>query len=131
MFVDASAWTAVILSEPEVDVFEPKLLASEQVLTSALANWETVRAIMRVTRQSQTQVSAIIAGYQFGLGARIVPIGEAEQAVALDAHARFGKGAHSARLNMGDCFAYACARTNGVPLLFKGDDFSLTDIEPA
>jgi ribonuclease VapC len=44
---------------------------------------------------------------------------------------RFGKGRHPARLNMGDCFAYACARAHGVPLLFKGDDFGLTDIEVA
>jgi ribonuclease VapC len=60
-----------------------------------------------------------------------VPIGETEQEVALHAHARFGKGVHPAKLNMGDCFAYACARANGVPLLYKGDDFALTDIEPA
>ena len=51
-------------------------------------------------------------------------IGEA----AIDAHDRFGKGRHPARLNMGDCFAYACARTNNAPLLFKGEDFALTDV---
>ena len=44
---------------------------------------------------------------------------------------RFGKGNHPARLNLGDCFAYALARTAGEPLLFKGDDFSRTDIEAA
>jgi ribonuclease VapC len=44
---------------------------------------------------------------------------------------RFGKGRHRAQLNMGDCFAYACARRQGAPLLFKGDDFGRTDIEVA
>ncbi len=57
-----------------------------------------------------------------------VEIGRAELDVALDAMDRFGKGGRPAKLNMGDCFAYACARTNRRPLLFKGDDFSRTDI---
>ena len=47
---------------------------------------------------------------------------------AVSAHARYGKGHHDARLNMGDCFAYACARTNNARLLYKGDDFSRTDL---
>jgi ribonuclease VapC len=131
MFVDASAWTAIILSEPEVDVFEAKVFNADLVLTSALATWETVRAVMRVSLQSQAKVQMIVAGYQRGVGARLVSIGEVEQEQALLAHARFGKGVHPAKLNMGDCFAYACARTNSVPLLYKGDDFASTDIEPA
>ena len=131
MFVDASAWTAILLSEPEVDDFERKLFRADRVLTSAMANWETVRAVARVSLQSQARVQAVVAGYMLGVGARVVPIGETEQEAALHAHFRFGKGVHPAKLNMGDCFAYACAKTNGVPLLYKGDDFSLTDIEPA
>jgi ribonuclease VapC len=131
MFVDASAWTAVILNEPEAEEFESKLLASSIVLTSAMSNWETVRAVMKVMRQSQARVEDIVFGYQRGVGARVVPIDEAEQALALQAHARFGKGVHPAKLNMGDCFAYACAKAHGVPLLYKGGDFALTDIEAA
>ena len=131
MFVDASAWTAIILNEPEADEFETKLLSSPIVLTSAVSTWETVRAVMKVMRQSQARVEKIVSGYQHGVGARAVPIGEAEQNWALQAHARFGKAVHPARLNMGDCFAYACAKVHGVPLLYKGDDFALTDIEAA
>ncbi|MGT2479980.1 type II toxin-antitoxin system VapC family toxin [Methylobacterium oryzae CBMB20] len=52
-------------------------------------------------------------------------------ALALAAHARYGKGRHPARLNLGDCFAYACARVHGVPLLYVGDDFPQTDIRSA
>jgi ribonuclease VapC len=131
MFVDASAWTAIILSEPEADTFEAKLMASDLVLTSAISNWETARAVMKVTRQSQSRVQAIIAGYQLGVRASLVPIGETEQNLALEAHARFGKGVHPAKLNMGDCFAYACAKAHGAALLYKGDDFSHTDIRAA
>ena len=64
-------------------------------------------------------------------GAQIVPITAAIGRRALAAFDRFGRGRHPARLNMGDCFAYACARELGVPLLFKGDDFSQTDIASA
>ena len=51
--------------------------------------------------------------------------------IALDAFDRFGKGRHPASLNFGDCFAYACARHLGQPLMFKGGDFPQTDIEAA
>lgn len=50
-------------------------------------------------------------------------------ALALDAFDRYGQGRHPARLNMGDCFAYACARHLGMPLMYRGDDLPQTDIE--
>lgn len=48
--------------------------------------------------------------------------------IATAAYDRYGKGRHPARLNMGDCFAYACAKTHDARLLYKGDDFSKTDL---
>ena len=51
--------------------------------------------------------------------------------IALDAYLRFGKGLHPARLNLGDCFAYALAKALDAPLLYKGDDFAMTDIRSA
>jgi len=51
--------------------------------------------------------------------------------IAINAFDRYGKSRHPAALNFGDCFAYACARHAGVPLLYKGDDFPQTDIETA
>ncbi|HIV77516.1 MAG TPA: type II toxin-antitoxin system VapC family toxin, partial [Candidatus Sphingomonas excrementigallinarum] len=59
---------------------------------------------------------------------RMVEIGETEAQGALDAHARYGKGHHPARLNMGDCFAYACTHSHHAELLYKGEDFALTDL---
>lgn len=131
MFVDASAWTAILLSEPEAEAFRLKLADAEIVMTSAIAIWETVRAVEREAAGGSRAVASRVADLQRVAAAQIVSIGGAEQAVAVDAHDRFGKGRHPAKLNMGDCFAYACARTNGVPLLYKGDDFALTDIEAA
>lgn len=63
---------------------------------------------------------------------QIVPVTEAQARIARDAYRDFGKGSgHPARLNYGDCFAYALAKEAGEPLLFKGNDFSKTDVEPA
>jgi ribonuclease VapC len=61
------------------------------------------------------------------IGALIIPVDGAIGAIALDAFARFGKGRRPAALNMGDCFAYACAKARGQPLLCKSDDFGRTD----
>ena len=131
MFVDASAWTAILLSEPEAEALRLKLAEAEIVMTSAVANWETARAVGREAVMDLREAIEEVAALQKLAAALVVPIGEAEQALAIEAHARFGKGVHPAKLNMGDCFAYACAKTHGAPLLFKGDDFGLTDIEPA
>ncbi len=62
----------------------------------------------------------------------IVPVTLEQAMLARQAHRQFGKGrGHPARLNYGDCFAYALAKETGEPLLFKGGDFALTDIRPA
>jgi ribonuclease VapC len=71
---------------------------------------------------------ADISAFVAARGIAIVPIGERESAFALDAHRRFGKGRHPAGVNFGDCFAYACAKTNNARLLYKGDDFTHTDL---
>jgi ribonuclease VapC len=90
-----------------------------------------VRAIVR-----EDQVDVLLAAERFdsylaAANVDIMPIGAREQALAIEAFDRFGKGRHPAALNMGDCFAYACARTLGLPLLYKGDDFGRTDIPAA
>jgi ribonuclease VapC len=131
MFVDASALCAVLLSEPDADDLEAKLAAAPYRLTSAVAVFETVRALMRETNQDVPTVRAIVARFIDAAEIDFIDIGEAEREAALDAMDRFGKGRHPAQLNMGDCFAYACARTHGAPLLFKGDDFARTDIPKA
>jgi len=60
-----------------------------------------------------------------------VPFTANQAMLAREAHRRYGKGRHKAGLNLGDCFAYALAKERGQALLFKGDDFAATDIEPA
>lgn len=64
-------------------------------------------------------------------GITIVQVTPEQAYLAREAYRRFGKGNHPARLNLGDCFAYALSKARGEPLLFKGDDFRLTDVEAA
>lgn len=63
-------------------------------------------------------------------GLEIVPVTAEQVALARYAYATFGKGRHRAGLDFGDCFSYALARDRGAPLLFKGDDFGHTDVDP-
>jgi ribonuclease VapC len=65
------------------------------------------------------------------LGVHVVPFGEAEWPIAVDAFSRYGRGRHPAALNFGDCLAYAAAAAAGDGLLFVGDDFARTDIPAA
>lgn len=131
MFVDASAFCAILLGEPEKDSFEQRLARGVGATTSAIAIWETVRSLVRAKGLSEAEAEFEVLTYVGSAEIAIVGIGAREATVAIGAFAHFGKGLHPAKLNMGDCFAYACARTNDAPLLYKGDDFALTDIEPA
>lgn len=131
MFVDASALCAILLDEPDGDELAVKLSQAPYRLTSAVAVFETVRALVRVIEMDVPAARAVVAHFLDAAEIRTVEIGDAEREAALDAMERFGKGRHPAKLNMGDCFAYACARTHAAPLLFKGDDFSQTDIAAA
>jgi ribonuclease VapC len=131
MFIDASALCAILLDEPEADAFKLKVVDAARCWVSAIVVWETVQALARENGVSTAEAREEVDTYLAVAGASLVLIGAAEQDGALEAVHRFGKGRHPAKLNMGDCFAYGCAKANGLPLLFKGDDFSQTDIAQA
>jgi ribonuclease VapC len=125
IFADASALIAIIAGEPEADSLADLLESERSRLCSALSVWETIAGLCR----SSVPVARMHVGRFLEAGAfRLVAIGERELELAADAYAQYGKGRHPAALNMGDCFAYACARANRARLLFKGDDFAKTDI---
>jgi ribonuclease VapC len=131
IFADASAVIALIAREPDALELADCLDAGEGRLISPIAAWETVAGLCHSHKFTVQEALAQLERTLRVLGFRYVTIGEAELQAAADAYARFGKGRHPAQLNMGDCFAYACSRTNGARLLFKGRDFAKTDIVPA
>ncbi|MEG3165841.1 type II toxin-antitoxin system VapC family toxin [Sphingomonas sp. PB2P19] len=128
ILVDASAIVAIVYGEPEADVFADIIESHNDRCYCAVGAWEAAQAIARLRGISLQEAADAVASFVYEAGLRLVPIGESEGREAVIAAARYGKGRHPARLNMGDCFAYACARTNGAELLYKGDDFALTDL---
>lgn len=128
LFVDASALVAIIAQEPEREDFVARSVDDGPGLWSAMSGWETVSALQHSygfeIAEARRELNDVVAY----LGLRLVPIGADEFRIALDAYQLYGKGRHRARLNMGDCFAYACAKANGARLLYKGDDFAKTDL---
>lgn len=129
MFVDASALIAIVTEEPEGRALAGRLERTGAAITSPIAVYE---ATLGIARKKQGGLKAARADIEMLLDLaqiRLVPITTDDAGRALDAFARYGKGTgHPARLNMGDCFAYAVARNHGVPLLYKGEDFALTDL---
>jgi ribonuclease VapC len=129
MFVDASALTAILINEPDAHTLVARLQQARRRMTSPLAVWETAVAVARHLDLTVPDARAAVRAYLDHTGIRILAVPPEATDGALDAYDRFGKGRHPAGLNFGDCFAYACARAYQVPLLYKGNDFPLTDIE--
>ena len=127
MFIDASVLVAIMLQEKGAQAFAEALEAAEERFTSPVAIFETVAVVMSRRSASRRLVEAELEGVLTEAEIEIVPITDEVGRAALDAFDRYGKGrGHPAQLNMGDCFAYGAAVTLGVPLLYKGDDFSQT-----
>jgi len=125
MVLDTSALLAILRDEPERRSFNAAIeaAASRSMSTATLVEASIVIGA-RYGGDGLRDLDLFIAKAEIAL----VPV-DAEQAhVARDAFLRFGKGRHPAGLNYGDCFSYALARTLGEPLLYKGDDFSRTDV---
>ena len=131
MFVDASAFVAILAYEEEAEALLARLHDASVRFTSAMAVWETSVALSRHRRIAHAEALSLVTSFLKLLSVAVEPIDQETGNIAVDAYQRFGKGRHPAGLNFGDCFAYAAAKRLGVPLLYKGDDFSRTDIETA
>ena len=128
MVVDTSALIAILLGEPEAARFAGALADARVRLLSAVSRVELSFVIEG--RKGETGRADVELMLRDG-GFDIVSVTPQQAEIAADAFRRFGRGRHQARLNIGDCFAYALATATGHPLLFKGDDFVHTDIRPA
>lgn len=128
IFADASALIAIIAGEPEADALSNRIEAALPRLCSAMSVWETVAGLCRSYMFSVPTARAHVRQFLNVGGFQFVGIAEQEFELAAEAYAQFGKGRHPAALNMGDCFAYACAKSNRAKLLYKGEDFAKTDL---
>ena len=127
MVVDTSALMAILLDEPEAERFGRTVAEAPQAALSA-ANYVEFGMLAHTRRNlSVARIDLVLDRW----GVTVVPVSPAQARLAVEAFARYGKGLHPARLNYGDCLAYALAKERGEPLLFKGGDFSRTDVVPA
>jgi ribonuclease VapC len=128
MVVDASAVVAILVDEPERPSFVRALARATDPLMSAATLLES--SIVMYWRGGDHGIEDL-DDLLLSAGIRIAAVDVAQAHAARDAWLRYGKGRSPAGLNFGDCFSYALAKTTGRPLLFKGDDFALTDVTPA
>jgi len=128
MVIDTSAIVAVLQEEPETGRFLARLEADPTRLMSAASYLEA--AIVIEDRFGYDGIRDLkLFLHEAGIDIEPVTFDQAE--LAREAYRRYGRGNHPAALNYGDCFAYALAKATREPLLFKGDDFSRTDVAPA
>ncbi len=126
--VDTSALMAVLFAEDDALVYA-QALESATRLRMAAPTW--VESMQVITARRGDLGQAGLAELLSRLDVEIVPCDADLARLAYQAWCRFGKGRHPAGLNFGDCFSYALAKQRGEPLLFKGGDFSLTDLSGA
>lgn len=132
MFLDASAIVAILKREPGYRRLVERMDGASPLSTSGHSVLEAVLALHRIDGVSISAAQSVVDDFLKEADVALVPLAEPETRDAIAAYAQYGKGqGHPAQLNLGDCFSYACAHTNRVPLLFVGNDFSRTDIESA
>jgi ribonuclease VapC len=123
--LDTSALVAILLGEPERDRFIELLAGADDPLISAATLVES--SIVMLAKTGDEGVNDLDELFA-SAAVRCVAVDSLQADLARDGFARFGKGRSAAGLNYGDCFSYALARAAGRPLLFKGHDFTLTDV---
>jgi ribonuclease VapC len=124
--IDPSAIVAMIEGKPGNQELLSRCMSSDRIQLSAAGFLEA--AIVLDNRNAATSLTELDELLD-NLGVTIVPVTPAQARIARRAHREYGRGSgHPARLNLGDCFSYALSKDTGEPLLFKGDDFSRTDV---
>jgi ribonuclease VapC len=129
MFLDASVIVACLAGEPEESAIYDVIENASALITSPISVFEVSSRVAVLWSVPIAGAHAIVMEWLGRFAVTIIAIGEAEMRAAhLCASVYHRTTGHPARLNMGDCFAYACARTQGVQLVYKGNDFVHTDV---
>jgi ribonuclease VapC len=124
--IDPSAILAIIFAEPEEEVFL-NLISQSPICYLSSPGYVEISVVLG-TRYGNKAVENLDSLLQ-ELSISVTPFSPEQARLATQAFLQFGKGRHPAKLNMGDCFSYALSKSLGQPLLFKGNDFSQTDVD--
>jgi len=122
---DTSAFLAIFLKEKDAAVYQNALLNADEVFISAATGVELhIVVTAKFGPEGILRLNRLLEQPLF----EIVPVDRQQMVLASQAYERYGKGRHAAKLNYGDLFSYAVAKMRSLPLLYKGDDFSKTDL---
>ena len=128
MVIDTSALIAIFLGEPEADRFDEAIAKAKTLLLPATCLLEA--RMVLVARRDERSVNDLDL-WLLKAGVDVIPVDSDLVDLATQAWLAYGKGRHPAALNFADCLSYALAKRSGLPLLFKGDNFSRTDVRKA
>lgn len=129
MIIDASALIAILRDEPDASLYAQAIEEAANCRISAV-NYVEAAAVIDGSRDpvASRRFDELLAASR----TTVVPVTPEQAQLAREAYRDFGKGSgHPARLNLGDCFAYALAKAMSEPLLYKGEDFAQTDLSSA
>jgi ribonuclease VapC len=126
MILDTSALLAILQDEPERAVFAEAIEEADACSMSVVSFVECSIVLATWRGPDAVRDLDLLVGKA---SIRLIPVDADQADYARRAHRAFGRGNHAAGLNFGDCFSYALSKASGEPLLYKGDDFSRTDVE--
>ncbi|MGX5831696.1 type II toxin-antitoxin system VapC family toxin [Mesorhizobium sp. 43Arga] len=129
MFVDTSVVVAVLSGEEDASEWSNRIAAAPRKITSALVVLEAAMRLSTMLAVEPVVAETAIEAFLLEAEIEVVPIDADDAKLAIQAFSDYGKGrGHPAQLNLADCLSYACAKSHGSVLLYKGNDFSHTDL---
>lgn len=128
MVIDTSAIIAILQDEPERQAFNQLIAAAPHRFLSAVS---LVEISIVIESRFGSEGKGDLDLFLQTAAVETISVNREQADLARDAFHRFGRGRHPAALNFGDCFSYALAKWTDSPLLFKGNDFVFTDLQPA
>lgn len=127
IFLDSSAIIAIIAQDADAGSLVARLDRADRVCTSPVAVFESALGLARIANAAPSALIELLDKFLAETGCELMPIDAELGRAAIEAFERFGGGRHPAALNLGDCFAYACAHRLNASLLCKGNGFPRTD----
>jgi ribonuclease VapC len=126
--LDSSVLISILTRERDADYYRRYLETANRLAVGAPTLVET--SMVLTTRIGAKEGMAALLQFLTQTNCEVIDFTRMQFLIAAEAFQKFGKGRHPAALNMGDCNSYATAKVAGLPLLYKGDDFALTDLPP-
>jgi ribonuclease VapC len=128
IFIDTSVFVSILASESDRARFEAEIEIADRRITSSVVRLETAMVLASKVDISPRAAEGQFEKFLSRADVEEIAVDKAVAQRAVECFQRFGRGRHPARLNFADCLSYACAKSHGAKLLYKGDDFAQTDV---